>query len=315
MSQSISSQIKGLLFGIAIGDALGVPVEFRSRSSLQKAPVTDMHGYGTHHQPPGTWSDDSALTFCLVEQLIEGFSIEGLAQKIQLWYFENYWTPHGSVFDIGIATRNAIDRLEKGVSPEASGESGEYSNGNGSLMRLLPLAFSLKNSPISERFDRVSEVSSITHGHIRSRIVCFFAVEFLIQLLKGKDKVEAYQNTQHTVRDFVNSIDCAGDEKELFVRIFYDDIRQLPEQEIFSSGYVVHTLEASLWCFLTTDSFEAAVLKAVNLGDDTDTTGAVTGGMAGLYYGFSAIRPKWVKLVARSGEIEHLSERFAALYQ
>lgn len=307
---SLKEQINGLIFGTAVGDALGVPVEFRSRASLKTTPVIDMRAFGTHHQPAGTWSDDSALTFCLIEQLIEGFDLQQFAKKLQRWYFENYWTPHGVVFDIGISTRNAIDRLEKGILPEHSGEKDEYANGNGSLMRILPLAFSLRNSPISERFDRVSEVSAITHAHVRSRIACFFAVDFTINLLKGKEKFEAFTTTQHTVRDFVNSVECSGDEKELFVRLFYDDIRHIPVDEIYSSGYVVHTLEASLWCFLTTESFSEAVLKAVNLGDDTDTTGSVTGALAGLYYGFQKIPQEWTKQLARYEDITDLAERF-----
>jgi ADP-ribosyl-[dinitrogen reductase] hydrolase len=306
----LASRAKGFVLGTAVGDALGVPVEFMSRTHLERYPVTNMRAYGTHHQPAGTWSDDSALAFCLVEQLIEGYDLQALAKKFQRWFFENYWTPHGVVFDIGISTRNALDRLEKGILPNQSGESGEYANGNGSLMRVLALAFHLRNEPITERFEIVGEVSAITHGHIRSQIACFFLVEMGIQLLKGLNKAEAYARTQHTVRDFVNSIECSADEKELFVRVFYDDIAHVDRREIYSSGYVIHTLEASLWAFLTTESFQDAVLKAVNLGDDADTTGAVVGGLAGVYYGESSIPKPWVKALARSREILALAERF-----
>ena len=301
---------KGLLFGIAIGDALGVPVEFMSRKHLQANPVVGMREYGTHHQPAGTWSDDSAMSFLLVEQLIEGYDIEGLGKKFCQWYQYNYWTPHGEIFDIGVATRNALDKVAKGVSALESGECDDYSNGNGSLMRILPLAIYLQDKPIDQRFCITKEVSGITHSHIRSVIGCFFAVEFVIQLLKRKDKCDAYYEAQNIVRDYLHLIDIKSTEIELYNRILFDDISRIPEQDIYASGYVLHTLEASLWAFLTTDNFKEAVLKAVNLGNDADTIGAITGGMAGLFYGVEQIPKEWINQLARTKDIENLGMRY-----
>ena len=298
---------KGLLFGIAIGDALGVPVEFMSRKHLQTNPVVGMREFGTHHQPVGTWSDDTAMSFLLVEQLIEGYDIEELGKKFCQWYQYNYWTPHGEIFDMGVATRNAMDKLAKGISASESGECDDYSNGNGSLMRILPLAIYLQNKPIDQRFCITKEVSGITHSHIRSIIGCFFAVEFMIQLLKKKDKCHAYYETQNIVRDYLHLIDVKSSEIELYNRILFDDISCIPEQDIYSSGYVIHTLEASLWAFLTTNNFKDAVLKAVNLGDDADTIGSITGGMAGLFYGFEQIPESWINQLARTKDIEALA--------
>ena len=197
---------KGLLFGIAIGDALGVPVEFMSRKHLQANPVVNMREFGTHHQPVGTWSDDTSMSMLLAEQLIEGYDVQKLANRFCTWYQYNDWTPHGEIFDMGISTRNAMDKLVKGISATQSGEYDDYSNGNGSLMRILPLAIYLQNKPIDERFRMVKEVSSITHAHIRSIIGCFFAVEFVINLLKEKDKCDAYYETQNLVRDYLHLI-------------------------------------------------------------------------------------------------------------
>ena len=298
---------KGLLFGIAIGDALGVPVEFMSRKHLQTNPVVGMREFGTHHQPVGTWSDDTAMSFLLVEQLIEGYDIEELGKKFCQWYQYNYWTPHGEIFDMGVATRNAMDKLAKGISASESGECDDYSNGNGSLMRILPLAIYLQNKPIDQRFYITKEVSEITHSHIRSIIGCFFAVEFMIQLLKRKNKCDAYYETQNIVRDYLHLIDVKSSEIELYNRILFDDISCIPEQDIYSSGYVIHTLEASLWAFLTTNNFKDAVLKAVNLGDDADTIGSITGGMAGLFYGFEQIPEGWINQLARTKDIEALA--------
>ncbi len=300
---------KGLLFGIAIGDALGVPVEFMSRKHLQANPVISMREFGTHHQPAGTWSDDSAMSFLLVEQLIEGYDVEGLSKKFCQWYQYNYWTPHGEIFDMGVSTRNAMDKIAKGVSALQSGECDDYSNGNGSLMRILPLAIYLQNKPIDQRFCITKEVSGITHSHIRSVIGCFFAVEFVIQLLKEKDKCDAYYETQNIVRDYLHLIDIKASEIELYNRILFDDISCIPEQDIYSSGYVLHTLEASLWAFLTTNNFKDAVLKAVNLGDDADTIGSLTGGMAGLFYGFEQIPEEWISQLARTKDIENLCNK------
>ena len=302
---------KGLLFGIAIGDAMGVPVEFMSRKHLQANPVIGMRAYGTHHQPAGTWSDDTAMSMLLVEQLIEGYDVQKLANRFCHWYQYNQWTPHGEIFDMGVATRNAMDKLAKGVPASESGECDDYSNGNGSLMRILPLAIYLQNKPIDERFRIVKEVSSVTHAHIRSIIGCFFAVEFVINLLKEKDKCDAYAETQNIVRDYLHLINIKTSEIELYNRILFDDISRIPQEDIYSSGYILHTLEASLWAFLTTDNFKDAVLKAVNLGDDADTIGSVTGGLAGLFYGFEQIPEEWVDTLVKKEDIENLVQRFS----
>ena len=300
-------QTKGLIYGIAIGDALGVPVEFMSRKHLTCNPVVDMRAFGTHHQPAGTWSDDTAMSMLLVEQLIEGYDLQKLADRFCKWYQYNEWTPHGEIFDMGVATRNAMDKLAKGIPATQSGECDDYSNGNGSLMRILPLAIYLQNKPIDERFRMVKEVSAITHAHIRSIIGCFFAVEFVISLLKEKDKCDAYYETQNLVRDYLHLINIKTSEIELYNRILFDDISCIPQDDIYSSGYILHTLEASLWAFLTTTNFKDAVLKAVNLGDDTDTIGSLTGGMAGLFYGFEQIPKEWVNQLARTKDIEALA--------
>ncbi|MGB4437301.1 MAG: ADP-ribosylglycohydrolase family protein, partial [Acetomicrobium sp.] len=134
-------KVIGGLLGLCIGDALGVPVEFQSREKLKRNPVKDMMGYGTHNQPPGTWSDDSSLAFCLAESLCNGFDLQDIADKFVKWMYEGYWTPWGKAFDVGHTTQIAISRLKKGVDPLESGPTDERSNGNGSLMRILPLIF------------------------------------------------------------------------------------------------------------------------------------------------------------------------------
>lgn len=303
--------VKAALFGVAVGDALGVPVEFRSRKSLLQSPVTDMIGYGTHDQPPGTWSDDSSLTFCLADSLCEGFDLATIAQKFVEWRDNGLWTPHGDVFDIGITTNAAINHLRTGTRPDLAGGFDEKENGNGSLMRILPLLFYIYDKPIEERYHLTKIVSSVTHGHVRSVISCFYYLEYARLLLHGTDKSEAYQSVKTAVKDFLHLQRMNQEEINKFSRLLEENIWRLEEDLVSSSGYVLHSLEASMWCLLTTDNYKDAVLKAVNLGSDTDTTGAITGGLAGIAYGFDAIPKEWMELLARKNDIEHLANRFS----
>jgi ADP-ribosyl-[dinitrogen reductase] hydrolase len=322
MSAFLLPAARAALLGLAVGDALGVPVEFIGREARRRDPVVSMRGYGTHHQPPGTWSDDSSLTFCLAETLATvGYDLIDAGKRFVQWQDEAYWTAHGRVFDIGIATAEALQRLRRGVVPQRAGGTDEYSNGNGSLMRIIPLVFAIKGWSIAERFRAVREVSSITHGHIRSAIACFIYLEVARYLVRGLNKQEAYTTMQVEVKDFFKTAGI-GSELELrqFHRILenpYGDYTIQPltahqDVEIKSSGYVVHTLEAALWCLLTHDTYAATVLAAVNLGDDTDTTGAVAGGLAGLAYGEADIPAEWLGVLARRADIEALAARLVA---
>jgi ADP-ribosyl-[dinitrogen reductase] hydrolase len=305
---------KDILLGVAVGDALGVPVEFKKRLEIKQNPVTDMIGFGTYNLPAGTFSDDSSLTFCLSEALTQEFNLNLIADKFIKWRFENYWTPRGVVFDIGIATQQAIDRLSKGIKPESAGGFDVSCNGNGSLMRILPLLVYLSNKTIEERYEIIRQVSSITHGHIRSVIACFYYLEFARKILAGIEKFEIYRSLQTEISDHLNSLSINPTEIAMFDRLLRADINDLKEDEISSSGYVLHTLEASIWCLLNTKNYKDAVLTAVNLGEDTDTTAAVTGGLAGLLYGSDTIPKHWVSQLARLNDIIDLSERMRCAF-
>ncbi len=308
---ALTTNIKGALFGVAVGDALGVPVEFMNREQLAKNPVTDMRANGTYFQPAGTWSDDSSLTFCLAEALTKDFDLQLIGQHFVSWYSENYWTARGEVFDIGFATRLAIERIEKGERADLAGGFDINSNGNGSLMRILPLLFYLHQKPIAERFEICKKVSSITHGHIRSVIACFYYLEFAKQLLLKHHPFEIYRNLQSEVTNHLETLSINKSEIALFDRLLKGNIYEVEASEILSSGYVLHTLEASIWCLLTTNNYKDAVLKAVNLGEDTDTTAAVTGGLTGILYGFDGIPRNWISQIARKEAIDSLAKRMA----
>ena len=300
---------KDVLFGVAAGDALGVPVEFKSRNTILEKPVKDMLAYGTHFQPAGTFSDDSSLTFCLAEALTKPYDLQTIAANFVAWVQQNYWTPRGDVFDIGIATSQAIAKLARGVEPTLAGGSDESSNGNGALMRILPLLFYLHDKPIDERFQLTKDVSSLTHAHIRSVIGCFYYLEFARHLLAGNNTFDIYTQLQTDIPRYLKSIGINAAEINIYDRLLMKDIAALPAEEIYSSGYVLHTLEAAIWCIMTTGNYADAVLKAVNLGEDTDTTGAVTGGLAGLLYGYENIPSSWIQTLARRKDITDLSER------
>jgi ADP-ribosyl-[dinitrogen reductase] hydrolase len=311
-----SYKIKDALLGFATGDALGVPVEFETREHLAREPLKGMVGYMRHNQPPGTWSDDSSMVFCTVESLCSGYDLEDIAVQFSKWKNRRFWTPHGRVFDIGIQTQKAIERIDRfldmeiHVKPLPEEGVNEKENGNGSLMRILPLAFSLKDKSPEEQFRYVKEVSSLTHPHIRAVIGCFIYVQYILGILRHRDKNRSYSELQESVPGF---LDGKADPAEIdcYSRILRDNIGGLPDTSIQSSPYVVHTLEATLWSVLRNDSFRDTVLEAVNLGDDTDTIGALSGAAAGLIYGSSQIPAEWLEVLARRQDIIDLAERFA----
>ncbi|HVI46764.1 MAG TPA: ADP-ribosylglycohydrolase family protein [Chitinophaga sp.] len=307
-------QITGAFLGIAIGDALGVPVEFKTRSYLSENSVTGMIGYGSWNQPPGTFSDDASLSFCTAESLALGYNIDHLANTFLQWYQHGYWGAHDQVFDIGNTTRLALQRIATGTSPLLAGGFEEFENGNGSLMRMMPLAFYLAaEKDINTRYQLVKEISGITHLHFRSVLACFIYVEYLRNLLTtSSDPRKAYEQIQSAVNNFVRNRQFNPTEIKHFERILQNDISAISEELILSSGYVIHTLESALWCLLTTDSYSSCVLKAVNLGGDTDTTAAVAGAAAGLHYRETGIPAQWASEVAKATAIRQLSERFGA---
>ncbi|WP_375182123.1 ADP-ribosylglycohydrolase family protein [Chryseobacterium sp.] len=302
--------VKAGIFGVCVGDALGVPVEFKTRETLKAFPVENMREFGSWNQPKGTWSDDSSLTLCIADELTKGYDLEKIGQSFVKWVKYGHWTAHGRLFDIGGTTRHSIARLIKGESAKFSGNIFEEDNGNGSLMRTLPLAFYLKDEEnIEKLYQTVKEVSAITHAHFRSVFACFIYVIFAVELIKGKDKKQAYHHTQKMVLQFAEIQGFNPKEIQLFDRVLKNDISEYHEDSISSGGYVLHSLEASLWCFLKSENYTEAVLKAVNLGEDTDTTGAITGGIAGLYYGFESIPKEWIDVLARKEDIEKLCEK------
>ena len=315
------SKIENTFIGFSLADALGVPVEFLTRENLKQNPLDKMIGYGCYGQPEGTWSDDSSLGFCLADSLCNGYDLKDIAQNFVAWKNEEIWTPHGYVFDIGNQTRNAIYLLNDILENKdykalkvLKYDQDERTNGNGSLMRIIPLLFYIKGKPIKEQFEIIWEVSALTHPHIRSAMACLIYLKFAEFVYDGLSLKKAYTKMKDVVNSFFVESEISKNETQLFDRILKNNIQNYKENEIKTQGYVLYTLEASFWCLLNTDSYLDSVFKAINLGEDTDTTACVVGGVAGMFYGLKKVPKKWINNLARIDDIKKLSMRFNKKY-
>ena len=297
-------KIYDAIMGLVVGDALGVPYEFKLRDTFK---AEGMAGYGTHNQPPGTWSDDSSMTLATLSSIACYGTVkpDDIMHRFDRWLQEAAYTAHDEVFDIGYTTHSAILRYLNGTPPKDCGWDTEGSNGNGALMRILPLAFTPYN------LDNVRAVAGLTHAHAISQFACETYIDIANDLLHGIDKETAiFCNA--TANLLIETEAEGGGVAQHFKRLLHLDT--LSRDEIKSSGYVVDTLEAALWCLLKTDSYRDCVLTAVNLGDDTDTVAAVSGGLAGILYGVGGekgIPEEWIEQIAKHDEIMQLCELFA----
>ena len=314
---TVDNRIKAGIIGFVIGDALGVPVEFIGRETLKRNKINDMEEYGTHNQPKGTWSDDSSMMIASIDGLIDSslpdLDYVDIMKNFLKWKIDGKFTPFNHVFDIGNTTNYALMQYQRNINNGKEndiicGTSDISSNGNGSLMRILPISIYLYTSNIDYKdnkyFEIISKVSGMTHSHIYSILGCYIYSIYVSELLKGNDKYVAYHNLQN----ICSNINIDG--IEIYNRIIKNDISKLKENEIKSSGYVLDTLEAAIWCLLTTNNYKEAVLKAVNLGEDTDTVAAITGGIAGILYGYESLPNKWINDIQKKEYILELTNSF-----
>lgn len=308
-SSDAQKKIFGGIFGFITADAIGVPVEFSSRNERNADPVKEMRAYGTYDQPFGAWSDDSSLMLCLIDAFNNGFSIDALKNNMIDYYMNGGYTPEGRMFDIGISTAKAIRRMIEGVPAVECGGNGDRDNGNGSLMRILPLGFISSSITRGELLSLSNSVSAMTHRTVRSMFACFFYSVFAEKLFEGKSLSEAYDAAVYAIN--YESDHFFDSEKMTYSDVLHKSIIGLDRRRIRSSGYVVDTLEAVLWVLFNTSSYEEAVLTAVNLGEDTDTIAALAGGLAGIYYGFEQIPERWVQTLLKKEMIADMTEKFA----
>lgn len=312
-------KIQSAIFGLAVGDALGVPFEFSNRLTLMADPVTEMMGGLMYRQPVGTWSDDTSMTLCLLDSLSSGYSPEDVMRRFAQWYYDKQYTATGVVFDVGRTCSVAIQRYQKQRLPvDECANSDENSNGNGALMRILPLLFYLQREFgddfifSQEARTRIREITCLTHGHPRCTVANGVYLSIAQLLANDAPPVDALRLGVEAAWTAYEAQAAFANELTYFQRLREPEgFRELDHTEIQSFGYVVNTLEAALWCLLTTDNYADCVLKAVNLGCDTDTTAAVAGGLAGLYYGMDGIPASWHQRLKNRALIEKLCRQFA----
>lgn len=306
------------IMGVVVGDALGCPVQFERREEVARHPVTGMRGYGTFNLPEGSWTDDSSLTIALLESIrrVGNIDLDDIMGNFMKWLYDGEFTPYGESYDIGRGTMQAIDRYRRNRKAKKCGGDEEWNNGNGSLMRILPACIYCSvmesSSMYSDRdaIDDIHSVGSLTHAHIRSNIACGLYFFMVKQILLGETSLQDRMQ-EGLMQGFAFYDACLADKENLH---YYDRLKDLasfkslPADKIKSTGYVVDALEAAVWSLITTDSFDQALLKAVNLGDDTDTVGAIAGGLAGLYYGYDAIPEDWLSAIKRRDWIEEMCQ-------
>lgn len=296
--------IRSAIFGHAAADALGVPVEFCSRQELDGNPVKEMIGFGTYPYPKGTWSDDTSMSLCALDVLKDGaLDWDKIMQNFKRWFDKGEYTPSGVCFDIGGGCMRAINNYSLfGIPALECGGREEDSNGNGSLMRILPfILFAELGGFEGDALEMIHNASALTHAHIRSKIGCGIYYFIVCELIKESSLDSVYRGLELARESY-----GGHPELEYYGRIFAAGFKELERDEIKSSGYVVDTLEAAVWCILNTDNYRDCVLTAVNLGGDTDTVAAVAGGMAGVLYGYDSIPAEWLELLIKREYIERM---------
>lgn len=304
------------IMGLVVGDALGLPVQFSTREEMKAKPVTDMEGYGAFLVPEGSWSDDSSLALATLCSLIEktGVDYEDIMSRFADWHFKGEYTPFGYAYDQGRTCLDAIYSYVKGADAEHCGQIGERSNGNGSLMRILPMclyAYEQEKKGIiskEDALDMVHKVSALTHAHLRSKMACGIYYFLIKAVLDGVDNLqECLQKGIDEARSYYEEDLSMLTELAHYGRLFdMEVLRKTEEEKINSSGYVVDSLEAAVWGLLTTESYREALLKVVNLGEDTDTISAIAGGLGALYYGYERIPGEWIDVIQKKEWIEEL---------
>lgn len=305
------------LLGLSVADAIGVPVEFQTRQQLYENPVTDIRGYGTYNQPPGYFSDDSSLAFGLAESLATGkFDLVDQAKRLINYKEHGYWTPDNQIFDIGMTTRQSIDKLSwllrdgrEAELPTLHESARESDNGNGALMRIFPLYAYLRDKPVAEWMAPIWQHSALTHGHIRSACCCFLYLRFCAHLINKETKEKALEFARRELLDFLVVANLPVEELDSLATLIKADFSTLARTQVQGSGYVVECLEAALWCLFNAEDYRDTVLKAVNLGRDTDTTACVAGAPAALLYGVESIPANWLAALARREDIIDLGGR------
>jgi ADP-ribosylglycohydrolase len=310
---SIANRLRGAVWGLLVGDALGVPYEFHEPDELLWSDSIEMEPpawFARAHRgtPPGTWSDDGAHALCLLASLLErdGFDPGDLAAKLLAWRASGYMAVDGRVFDCGMQTGDALRALQRGTPPLSAGPSGEYDNGNGSLMRVLPLALWHEGSD-AELVELAHQQSQITHGHARSQVCCalycLWARRILASETDETGESARWNDAVATLRDLYGDTPLRAALEE--------HVRPDDPADGKGTGYVVDTLR-TVRSVMEQPSFERVVREAIGHGRDTDTTACVAGGLAGARHGVAAIPARWLTALRGRELAEPLIEALVA---
>lgn len=310
------------LYGLAVADALGVPYETESLSSMQNHPCTEMVGFGHHNQPAGSWSDDTSMTLCVADSLSKGIDLDDMMKRFSRWRGNGEYTATGKTFDVGRTCRRAINKYWDGDPAECCGDSSLHGNGNGALMRMLPVALyqchcsTADDAHLEDFLTPVHAASSITHAHEIGLICCgLFSLtirEWFLCEGSGTSLLDIARSAFEKGKQTYNRV---GDDFAVYINDpeYFDDPCKLTEktpEELPSWGYALNTWNIALWSLLTTDNYRDCVLKAVNLGGDANTNADVAGALAGVIYGKEAIPQEWLDDLLNKQLLDKVAERF-----
>lgn len=316
----------GALYGFAVGDALGVPVEFYKREHLIKEPICDMTDNPGRRTTKGYWSDDTAMTLCSIQAILDSKKISNETHKLEMdnfvkWMDTGYLSADNLCFGIGQTVFRSLLNYKNSKTFNdylvSNYKDSEKNGGNGALMRILPLILYFSKNKlikykeydmpiqIARTLDYIEFDVGLTHQYGVNKEACCFYALFIYKLLETKNLDTSYK---YAVDESISRYSgCNSKEME---RILLNKIYTLKEENIKSSGYVVDTLEASLWCLFNSNNYKSAVLKAVNLGGDADTIAAITGSMAGIYYGYDSIPKNWINCLLNKKLLDRTFENF-----
>jgi ADP-ribosyl-[dinitrogen reductase] hydrolase len=297
-----SDRLRGSLIGLAIGDALGAAVEFAPAGSFP--PVTGFRAGGPHGLRAGEWTDDTSMALALADSIARvGWDLNDQARRYLAWWKNGEYSANGTCFDIGITTRAALARFEGTGDARSSGDASEHASGNGSIMRLAPVAIryaGLFPTNVQELGRLAAESSLPTHASEQCQSACRYMALVLCGLMYGFDREEVLGPQWEPLRRLQRAIPL----HPAVATVAEGSFRENQPPKIAGTGYVVRSLEAALWSFHKAESFREAVLRAVNLGEDADTTGAVCGQLAGAFWGESNIPIEWRESLARKDLFE-----------
>ena len=312
---------KSALLGLAVGDALGVPVEFLSREQVHHINLTEMIGKDTPIQfesrwggliPAGAWSDDTSMTVATMISIISqdgNINYDDIMRRFVAWWKGGEYCSLSFPFGLGKTVSKAMNNYRSAIPATECGPKGMWENGNGALMRILPVSLYciFRKQELEKTVEIINAATAITHGHAISQMGCLIFTLFLKELLEKETVIAAWEATKHI--NYLSYYDSAT--LDAYRLLLSDVFLKVSEEQIGETGYVVDSLMTAVYSMLRGKNYEEAVLTAINLGYDTDTNAAITGALAGAFYGLESIPIRWLSALRRCDYLEDVAARFA----